>query len=167
MSKEHTPVVALDVDGVLLVISEDKPVGWQQYRDSNGEFEPYTYINPLHGPWLRQLMDQADIHYVTAHGSRANKSIGAPLGLPKIPFVNYHAYTPMERDSFIADKRQALHELFERHPLIWIDDDINDVDQAWAAHRSAPTLTIVPKATEGLQLESMHEIDEWLLEIVD
>lgn len=63
------PVVALDVDGVLLPFG--KPVE----------------INPTHGFWLNKLLKYCDVAWATSWGNQANVELAPLLGIPELPVV--------------------------------------------------------------------------------
>ena len=64
------PVIALDVDGVLL------PFG-----------QP-AVVNPDHGPWLQRLAEHADLVWATSWMHQANTDLAPVLGLPQLPVVD-------------------------------------------------------------------------------
>jgi hypothetical protein len=64
------PVIALDVDGVLLPF--------------RGDFE----LNPEHGVWLRELSDTCELVWATSWGYQANTELSPDLGLPDLPVVS-------------------------------------------------------------------------------
>lgn len=130
------PIVAVDVDGVLLPFG--KP--WE--------------LNPLHGQWLLSLADRAELVWATSWEHLANVDIGPSLGLPTLPVIEFNS----------LHKTGSVQDYAAGRPLVWIDDFFaanTDVIE-WGRNRPEPTLLIAPAPTIGLEEWHIQRISGWL-----
>jgi hypothetical protein len=158
------PVMALDIDGVLQLlvnntrdlqpgyIMQPKPQHWLAY-------------NPEHGKWLNQVLEQADIFYISDWQAKSHGQIGKVLGLPEFDWINSYRFDDCVRHE---SRALAITALFENRPLAWLDDEINDYDLAWAERRSlqTPTLMIKPNRRIGLTSSDMAKVNSWIGELI-
>lgn len=137
------PLLLLDVDGVLQPVGRAVPPGYQRYEDEHST----AVLSPTHGDWLRELATSFDLVWATTWGSNANGAIGRRLGLPTLAHLELGT---LPRDG--TRKLGAVQAAVGDRPLAWIDDELYDDAEAWAATRSAPTLLIRTAAGVGLTL---------------
>ena len=61
-------------------------------------------------------------------------------------------------------KVDAIDEFAADRPAAWIDDNMNEECQAWATRRSAPTLLVETRPSEGLTDEHVDRLRQWAAE---
>jgi hypothetical protein len=172
MAEVDRPVLALDIDGVL--------IAWPpEFRTP----EPYTYrppegfvehpeeseirYNPEHGLWIKELLPIFDGVYLSSRRGCSHEDIGIALGLPELDWVQYDGHgNPSERsvNNVNYERRPALEHLFVDRPLVWVDDDLQPIDFDWAAERTergVPTLLVKPTYYVGLERQHIDEIHSW------
>lgn len=69
--------------------------------------------------------------------SDANTVIGAWLGLPELPVVDWPESD--ERRGGLHWKARGLIDWAAGRPFVWVDDEITDADRGWvSAHHPGP-----------------------------
>ena len=58
-------------------------------------------------------------------------------------------------------KVDAINEYARDRPAAWLDDNIDETCAAWAERRSAPTLIVETKPSEGLTDEHVTQLLRW------
>ncbi len=125
------PLLLLDVDGPLNPwAAKTPPAGYAEYRWRLSRWSRKTqhaWLNPAHGPALRELAGRLDAELVwaTSWEHRANVTVGPVLGLPELPVIGFRAYEGQPVWKYAAVGRFAAGR-----PVAWFDDD-------FALHRSA------------------------------
>lgn len=130
MTSKKTPLVALDVDGVLRPIDPDESLladdpGWQRFE---AEVTPETWperrylvgqpprvvqlpllLSPsLHGTWITSLIERGvEVGWATTWESKANIHLPPLLGIPQLPTAISHDQGDEGRFSETADSRKA------------------------------------------------------------
>lgn len=123
------PVIAVDIDGVLLPFN--RPI----------EF------NPQHGEWLNKLSALGELVWATSWEYQANTEAAPALGLPQLPVIELNR----------IDKTNAVSDWVGDRPLVWIDDVFanNPGTIEWARERHTHTLLIGPDPHVGLIRDDM------------
>jgi hypothetical protein len=62
-------------------------------------------------------------------------------------------------------KVDAINEYARDRPAAWLDDNIDETCAAWAERRSAPTLIVETKPSEGLTDEHVTQLLRWADEL--
>jgi hypothetical protein len=172
------PVLLLDVDGVLIVVDEEIPDRCPSgYK--GGPRSPHEFYNPQHGEWIKELLPDVDLYWLTSHVQDAHGNIGQHLGLPEAPWVNFHEFERQQwreedEKGFDFDaksnncnqaRRVAIETFFGEHTIIWVDDSLTPKDFQWGMQRQydgAPTLLMKPDSAEGLQHYHIDRAKAWL-----
>lgn len=162
------PVLALDVDGVLLAwadtleeVHELESAGYTN-KDSYGRL---IYYDPTIGPKLHEIIPHFETIYCTGHEGRAHKNAGSLFGLPAFGYVPLHKFERASDKHLNDCRRRALSAVCGSRALAWAEDEATEDDFMWAEERSAtvaPTLLIRPEHKRGLTNEHMSVIRAWL-----
>jgi hypothetical protein len=171
--KGSEPVLALDIDGVLVAWANDlaeaaklKAKGYT----NEGDNLSFVYHNPELGEWLNALIPEFQVVYCTDHHNNAHKRAGSLLGLAEFDYVliPYFSNGSTNYSKEEGIRRTALGTLFPGRPLVWAEDEATEADHDWARSRSdneAPTLLIQPDLGEGLTRQDIDKIHTWLGEL--
>jgi hypothetical protein len=123
------PLLFLDVDGTLILS------GSGVFGDDDNPL--LARLNPAHGPRLLAL--DCDLVWATTWMQDANDAICPRLGLPELPVVEW---TDRPEDA-LHWKTRDLVDWAAGRAFAWVDDEISDVDRAWAAaHHPGPALLL-------------------------
>lgn len=173
----RSPVVALDVDGVLApdpdwisgggtALTE---LGYQSHEfDGLGPDDTpaqgTVWLNPEHGLWLGELLQRGvELVWATSWGPVAAEWIAPRLGLPDCHVV---AVPPGSPGFGWSPKLTPIARWAGERPLAWIDDQLGGKESGWAEDRRVddgiPTLIIQPQSGHGLQRAHIEEILVWL-----
>lgn len=156
----------MDVDGVLLIQPEIAPSDAVPLQDPLFD-DDIGFMFPAHGRLLQQVLEKADIIWVSSHHEEANRHIGPALGLPPLDWVHL-AGAPRPRSTcsdLNAERIGAIDNYFQGHPVVWVDDNTEKVDADWARERDATgdrTLIISPDSNKGLQVPDIETMLWWL-----
>ena len=167
-----SPVVVLDVDGVLAVDPHALPGGPAAVRELGyraHEFDGLgpdgspargtVWLNPEHGTWLRELGDQGvELVWGTSWRHVAVTWIAPRLGLPEFPVIE----VPVRGPAFgWSPKIGPIQRWVGDRPLVWIDDQLGGKEPGWAEQRrddGIPTMVIQPHPGRGLERAHVKEI---------
>jgi Swiss Army Knife RNA repair-like protein len=153
---EGKPLLLLDVDGVLIPYAATKqPAGFELHELLNEQ----VWLAPHHGAWLRPLCDLFQLVWATGWEHDANRLIGAILGLPALPVIEF----PRNADGRFT-KLPTIIRFATGRPLIWIDDELTHAAHAWAAGRTPPARLIDVDPTIGLTEEIVMMIAAFKLD---
>jgi hypothetical protein len=177
-----TPILAIDIDGPLNVSAYSKAAkkrlarrgfrsitGWQKrvVRPPGSTWFPLSslWLHPDHGAMLAEFSVEHDIELVWCslwEGS-ANRVVAPVLGLPRLPFVNFHAHPERRLWKF-----PAVAEYAAGRPLAWLDDSFGHKRGALAAsgfaraRRNLPTLLHQVDPGVGLTDVDLADVESWL-----
>jgi hypothetical protein len=154
-----TPLLLLDVDGVLCPFSGEIPntarVGPDGYRrvdldPDGGSPDAFLWISEANGERLRRLDAVFEIVWATGWAHDANRVIGPLHALDELPVVELEAAfdAPTWKLSSVAAY------VGDTRPCAWIDDDLGEDAYEWAERRSGPTLLVRTEPHLGLTEES-------------
>lgn len=177
-----TPILAIDIDGVLaprvhnerarknLQARGFRSIEWrgQVRRVPGSGWYPYTdlYLNPTHGAMLAKFSRDHDVELVWASlwEHNANTIIGPVLGLPRLPFVDFHGHA----DGSSHWKFRAMADYAKGRPLAWLDDSFRVKHRqleasGWAKlRRNVPTLLQEVDETVGVTVQDLDTVSAWL-----
>jgi len=156
----YSPIVALDVDGVLR-IPEPRPLEGTEavaveitmHRDQfpktfhrspqwdeDRTFTATHFFSATGVQWVRSLVDRGvDVRWCSTWGIHANAYIAGPLGLPDLPAI-WDA--PRWNENAVDWKVRIIAEASRGRPVLWVDD------QAW---EEALRYTHTPRALAGVR----------------
>lgn len=165
-----SPVVAIDVDGVLNPAdpAHAETLGYRPHRYNgpapDGRHVTGTvWLNPDHGPWLRELAEHAQPVWCTSWNHLAAAWIAPRLGLPTTwPHVPVHAGGVRFGHQ---NKLSPLYAWVARRPLAVLDDEFGGKDPTTADQRTAdgaPTLLHPVDPYNGLHRADIDTVLTWL-----
>jgi hypothetical protein len=149
-----TPVVLVDVDGVISLF------GFDRDREPDGRFVivdgiPH-FLSAAAGGLLRGLLSEFELIWCSGWEEKANDYLPHALGLPgPLPFLTFERPTGHWKlpaiDAYAGPSR----------PLAWIDDDLDERCYQWAAARAAPTLLVPTDPAVGLTANHVATLRAW------
>ncbi len=141
------PLLLLDVDGVLAVVPA--------LSDDVGD-RPVLSLPDDAGEWFARLAEAFDIVWATTWFDMANRVIGPRLGLPALPAVDFH----MDERALTPKLRSIIDTVGDR-PCAWVDDDLHEDANTWAAGREVPTLLVGVDPSRGLERRQVDLLLAW------
>jgi hypothetical protein len=157
MNATESPVLLMDVDGVLSLFGFDRvdpPPGFPVLIDGI----PH-YMSTVAGTVLGRLAATFECVWCTGWEERAEENLPRLLGLPGgWEHLSFHA-RPQERAHWklaAIDERVGTHQ-----PVAWVDDAHDDACRIWAAERPGPTLLVATDPAEGLTAAHAAELEAW------
>lgn len=139
------PVLYLDVDGVLLPLSNGE---WPSERLRVGPF--YVHVPTDLRTLVPKLHDAFEIVWATSWNEEANREVAPLVGLPELPALDVTAhYRKLELVSRHAG---------EERTIAWVDDRLEPAAWSWASARSGRSLLIRPQSRRGLTPEHVVEL---------
>lgn len=179
------PILAVDVDGPLNVSAYSKAdrklraqrgfrsvTRWQHLvvRRPGSTWFPFSelWLHPDHGSMLAEFSAAHDVELVWCsmwEGS-ANRVVAPAVGLPRLPFVDFHGH-PV-RDQW---KWPAVLDYAAGRPLAWLDDSFGRPSKVAAraasgfdrARRNLPTLLQEVDPCVGLTSWDLDTVASWLV----
>lgn len=157
------PVLFVDVDGVISLFGFSPDV-----REMPGPLhwiEGVAHCIPeAAGERLIRLAERFELVWSTGWEQRANLHLPAVLGLP---FGDLPSLTFGGRAVFGSShwKLDAMSAYAGDRPAAWIDDNLDEPCQAWAADRRAPTLLVPSQAPVGMTDEHVEQLLRWADEV--
>jgi Swiss Army Knife RNA repair-like protein len=160
------PLLLLDIDGVLNPWAAPTcPPGYVEHRFRAGwRRTRQAWLCPEHGPALRGLADRtgAELAWATNWTHDANTTVGAALGLPALPVIEFAG---PHTDSGPEWKFRAVARFAYDRPLAWLDDDFDlrpTAKAAFLARRDPPTLLVPVHPATGLTAAELTTVEDWL-----
>jgi hypothetical protein len=160
------PVLLVDVDGVISLFGfrGGHPEGtWAMV-----EGLPHL-LSAGTAERLARLAEAYELHWCTGWDQRANDHLPHLLGLPgPLPLVSLEGKAWRRTDADAAGEHLGHWKLrpIEEHtgpdrPVAWIDDDLDESCDAWAAARPGPTKLLRTDPAVGLTDAHVAELLEW------
>ncbi|MFE0106207.1 hypothetical protein [Streptomyces sp. NPDC059009] len=176
------PLLFLDVDGPLIPFganAQELPDGYPTYPGppsgpgaaADDDANPLlSRIDPALGPRLLAL--PCDLVWATTWLDEANEAVGPRLGLPELPVLDWpddpsgpdgpKGTDGTDGTSGLHWKTRAIVEWASGRDLVWVDDEIGDVDREWmAAHHPGHALLRRVDARRGLTGADFAAIEVW------
>ncbi len=148
----------VDVDGVISLF------GFAPGGDFPGAFHSVDGI--LHciatdcGERLRRLEEHFELVWATGWEEKANEYL--PLIL-ELPFKELPSLTFGEQAVFGSAhwKLEAIEQYAGTRAAAWIDDNLDERCERWAAERDAPTLLVRTEPATGMSDEHVEQLLQW------
>jgi hypothetical protein len=154
------PILFVDVDGVISLF------GFASTPSSfPGRFhwiDGVAHCIPdVLGDRLIRLADRFELVWATGWEEKANEYLPFILGLPnsELPCLVFQGRAVFGSAHWKLD---AIDEYAGDRPAAWIDDNLDDACQLWAAHRQAPTLLVETRSASGMTEEHVEELLAWV-----
>lgn len=188
MDPRFSPVVAIDVDGVLKVGGPDpgtRPAegvfkrrvtiyedGYPSYMHrqplwDDGAWRATHWFSGIGAEWVRELLSSGiDVALATTWRDAANRYFARPLRLPQLPVATMTPGAPWWSSSYW--KAVELGPAFHGRPLMWVDDQ-KSADALQKLHqlrrprdRALTHFQWVTEWTSGITREDVAAMNEWL-----
>jgi hypothetical protein len=184
--RDPRPVVAIDVDGVINALAPgDRFVEHRLTIEAGvGPVSPFirgggrsdtaavVRVDPAVVAWVNSLHIRAQVVWATTWEHAANTVLAPAVGLT--PFevaVTVEDHPPrlgyVKNKDSAAWKAEALAEMFDNRPLVWLDDlatRYRTHDYWRHPDDDAKTLVLVPDKDTGLTVHDMETVDAFLAE---
>lgn len=184
--KVYKPVVAVDVDGVVNAFRMDPDnllPGWERIivdvpeadipdspflrRPPEGidHLEMPLILNPsLHGPWITELRERAEVVWATTWEDMANYVLCPLLGIEPLPVATRVLRQKPRFEQVLKMlsaewKGMALRGQFSDREVCWIDDQNRRQKGGFDKRRY---LGITTDPAIGLTAEEMARVDHWV-----
>jgi hypothetical protein len=150
------PVLAVDVDGVVLLHGFAEPPRWPvaTMEMIDGMIHPIAVGT---GDRLRELSKHFDLVWASGWERRTNL-LGPLLGLPEHPYLSFDGAARFGSADW---KLNPLAEYASGRALAWIDDSFDDACYEWARNREEPTLLVPTESQHGLQDDHVAALLGW------
>jgi hypothetical protein len=150
------PLLFLDVDGVIAlnVFSSGLPPG--EMRESPVGF---IYLPDRAAGLVRELTTRFDIVWATGWEHHANLGLLRPLGLrEELPVLTFGKKA---RSGSSEWKLKRVNAYAGHRPAAWLDDNLVNRHERWAAERSEPTLLVPVDPRAGLTQDHVERLLHW------
>lgn len=178
------PILLLDIDGVIAPwpskLGFDQDTHW--YDEANG-----IHMRRDLPDLIKKLATIVELQWGTAWEREANSRVLQHLGLTNpLPFIEFHDYEDLgDTIAELVEKEDGHYHVIhgaggnntwklpwiERfcranpgRAIVWIDDEIEQDAQDFAASREEPTLFVKTNGLVGLDETHIEEIEKWLKE---
>lgn len=181
----RTPLLLLDVDGVLNVVTRTPPDVWPDWQLGSASADDVTWpirFSPTVVAQLRGWHEQGrvELQWLTTWGYDANLGLRALLGLPELQVAGTHrdagsasalggaslaGVTPAAPDDLTGRwwKLDVVRRLRAEQPerlLLWVDDELRGRRNRFAEWaREAAIVPVGPQPDTGLTREDLAAID--------
>lgn len=158
------PILFVDVDGVLSVFGFPAAPA-----DAPGPFHsvdgiPHC-IPGAGGPRLDRLAETFELVWATGWEERANEYLPHILGLAtrELPVLRFDGRPRAGGDHWKIAAIDAYAG--PARPAAWVDDDLDERCETWAAARCGPTLLMRTEPALGLTDDHVTELERWAAEL--
>jgi Swiss Army Knife RNA repair-like protein len=156
------PILFVDVDGVVSVF------GFAEGSDPPGRFQWIDGIAhcilPEAGERLNRLAERFELVWATGWEERANEHLPFLLDLDgdELPWLRFDGGAVFGSAHWKLD---AIGAYAGDRPAAWIDDNLDQECEAWAAGREAPTLLVKTESAVGISEEHTEQLLAWADEV--
>lgn len=184
-----SPVVALDMDGVLrlmvrpgstlpyetfdaqITFRQDaypvhfhRPFDW----DENGQSIEWETFSLIGAAWVRGLIERGiEVVWATTWQEHANTYFADVLGVPHLPSALTH-HLPRFTEGSPSWKARNLIAAFPGRPVLWVDDNLPYFDRGYFAERRSPRDRAISEfhhitnSALGIQDQDIAWMNTWL-----
>jgi hypothetical protein len=158
---DDRPVLFLDVDGVISLF------GFQASGPPPGSFHSIDGILHCIGSdvagRLARLAATYELVWATGWEEKANEYLVHILELPEdLPVLTFDGRAVFGSSHWKLD---AIDHYARRRPAAWIDDNLDERAEKWAAKRHAPTLLVRTESALGITEEHVELLLRWADEV--
>lgn len=165
-----TPMVLMDIDGVLNAFLAQWPYGPHYRLENAGMYD--VLLDTRHPAMIADLERRADIRWATMWQRNAVTDFAPIAGFghdwPFIDFDKHNDVRTFRRTGHtVVDYKMPgiIATVGKRQPLVFIDDDMRPAHHSWAADRhatGAPTLFVQPNPSTGLTARDYRRVTAFL-----
>jgi uncharacterized protein YjbJ (UPF0337 family) len=151
------PILFVDVDGVISLF------GFNTSGRPAGTFHSIDGIIHLIGSdaasRLARLASSFELVWATGWEEKANEYLVHLLRLEAdLPTLTFDGRAVFGSSHW---KLGAIDEYARDRPAAWIDDNLGELAEAWAAGRTAPTLLVQTESAAGITEEDVNRLLRW------
>jgi len=161
---DDKPILLVDVDGVISLFGFESIEHWPG---------PFHWIDGVahcikldSGPLLERLAERFELVWATGWEEKANEYLPHLLGLSgEYPVLSFDGRAVFGSAHW---KLEAIDEHARDRPAAWIDDNLDEECEQWAADRvarGAPTLLVRTETTTGISEEHVATLIAWADEL--
>jgi hypothetical protein len=154
---DNQPVLFVDVDGVISLF------GFEPSGSPPGRFHSIDGILHCIGDEaaarVARLAEVYELVWATGWEEKANEYLVHILGLPaELPVLTFEGRAVFGSSHWKLD---AIDEYARGRPAAWIDDNLDEECEHWAASREAPTLLVPTEHAFGVTDEHVERLLRW------
>jgi hypothetical protein len=154
---DDRPVLFLDVDGVISLF------GFHPSGPPPGKFHSIDGILHCIGAdaaaRLRRLADTFELVWATGWEEKANEYLVHILELPgDLPVLTFDGRAVFGSSHW---KVEAIEDYARGRAAAWIDDNLDERAEKWAANRPEPTLLVRTESALGITDEQVETLLRW------
>jgi hypothetical protein len=151
---DDRPVLFLDVDGVISLF------GFHPSGPPPGKFHSIDGVIHCIGSdvaaRLRRLADVYELVWATGWEEKANEYLVHILELPgDLPVLTFDGRAVFGSSHW---KVEAIGDYAHGRPAAWIDDNLDERAEKWAANRQEPTLLVRTESALGITDEDVERL---------
>jgi hypothetical protein len=151
---DKRPVLFVDVDGVISLF------GFQPSGSPPGRFHSIDGIIHCIGseaaPRLARLANRFELVWATGWEDKANEYLVHLLELEAdLPTLTFDGRAVFGSAHWKVD---AIDEYARGRPAAWIDDNLDERAESWAANRQEPTLLVRTESADGITDEHVERL---------
>jgi hypothetical protein len=158
---DDRPALFVDVDGVISLF------GFEPTGSPPGKFHSIDGILHCIGAEaparLARLADVYELVWATGWEEKANEYLVHILGLPEeLPVLTFDGRAVFGSSHW---KLEAIGAYARGRPAAWIDDNLDEECERWAAEREEPTLLVPTEHAFGITEEHVELLLRWADEV--